>query len=202
MRMQVSIFLLAELGSPAIPSDIKMIVLGMSILTLFKQCFQVVGMVLTVWVVTWFEIVQGFMQNANVAFLFTSVGLGAMTVQVIKYIKALPEEINPPETTVLWILFGLSGVCVVTALAGFYGECQAISTLTSPSCVSPPARSLTLCTLGAWVEHSTVLLVYALVTGMLALAHAAMLILTSVVDIGAVISENCHDVLLLIKESW
>ena len=110
----------------------------MSVLTLIKQCFQIVGMIMTVWVVTWFEIVQGYMQNANTAFLFTSVGLGAMTVQVIKYIQALPDEINPPETTVLWVLFGLSLVCVVTALIGFYG---------------------------AWVEHSKILLAYAFVTG-------------------------------------
>ena len=76
----------------------------MSVLTLVKQCFQIVGMFMTVWVVTWFEIVQGFMTNANTAFLFTSVGFGAMTVQVIKYVAFKPpyqqsHHLSPSNAT-------------------------------------------------------------------------------------------------------
>ena len=52
------------------------------------------------------------------------------------------------------------------------------------------------------MEHGKALLAYGTVTAVLAVAMTAMMAVTSVVDIGGLIHDNCHEVLTLLKESW
>ncbi len=130
----------------------------------------------TVELTTFFEIVQGFQQHVNTAFLCLSFIMSFMAIAAIKYTTSLPSQVPSPGLVPFWIIFGLSVLCIVLSIIGFYA---------------------------AFTERLKMLRNYSYIMWAIGVFMLTMLaICFAYIDFGAVLSANCKSVLQFVDYVW
>ena len=147
------------------------------ILVILLHC---VSMWLAVRVTTWFEIVQGFVEHVNALGLVCALATIGVAVKVLEYEASMPDQVDSPTMTPVWVIFAFALACVPLSLGGF---------------------------VASWTEHRILLRIYASTAFAAAAGFFVLFVyLAAMVNFKEMVGSNsggtCKKILTFVHEDW